>query len=140
MSDVNTNTVSDLDELGPEQLKELGIYFHCRAHCSYQGGSQSEAPLVIFAGADYRPEDGACGLREDAKYVNEPAIPYVRIDQHATLIARMRKLEADNAETKQGYEADVRALCEALWKRDPGCEFVRLNYPQIAAELEEVEP
>lgn len=56
------------------------------------------------------------------------------------LIARIRKLEAENAETKQGYEADVRALCETLWKRDPGCEFVRLNYPQIAAALDEVKP
>lgn len=54
-----------------------------------------------------------------------------------SLISTIRELREENAQTKLGYDADIKALCEALWKREPGCEFVRLNYPQIAAAFEE---
>lgn len=69
-------------EVTPDLLKQLGMFYHCRAHCSYQDGSDSKAPTLLFAGADYEATDGSMGLREDAKYVNEPAIIYVRLDSY----------------------------------------------------------
>lgn len=52
-----------------------------------------------------------------------------------SLLSTIRTLKAEVEGTKAGYDVEIQALCEALWKREPGCEFVRLNYPQIAAAL-----
>lgn len=59
-----------------------------RAGYTYQSGSDSEAPALIFADADYEVGDGKHGLWEDGKYANEPAITYVRADAYLSLLNR----------------------------------------------------
>lgn len=49
---------------------------------TYQDGAESEAPALIFTDCDYEVGDGKCGLWEDGKNANEPAIVYARADAY----------------------------------------------------------
>ena len=84
-------------------LREIFGYL-LRDHVAYQDGRNSEAPSVVFADGDYEVGDGTCGLHQDGKQCNEPAIVYVRADALVDALSR-----AENA------EAERYALREALW-------------------------
>lgn len=45
-----------------------------------QDGAGTNAPIYIYADADYEEGDGSTGLHETVKQANEPAIQYVRAD------------------------------------------------------------
>ena len=92
----------DLGDNGPHQQNRLLnlLGYIAREGYTYQDGSDSGAPAVIYADADYEIGDGKCGLHETVKSANEPAIVYVRADtvlaqQSAidTLTARVAELE-----------------------------------------------
>lgn len=68
--------------------------YRLRKHVLYQSGADTEAPSLIFADADYEVGDGKCGLHEDGKSANEPAIVFVRADSYLSAIARIEALEA----------------------------------------------
>ena len=67
------------DELNDAELREA-LPGHFRLHVIHQSGAGTNAPETIFADADYEFGGGTCGLHEDDKYANEPAIVYVRAD------------------------------------------------------------
>lgn len=66
--------------------------FQLRSSVSHQDGSETAAPSVIFADADYEIGDGKCGLHEDDKQANEPAIIYVRADVYMAALAQIEAL------------------------------------------------
>lgn len=66
--------------------------FRLRKHVAHQDGSETAAPSVIFADADYEIGDGRCGLHEDDKCANEPAIIYVRADAYMAAVAQIEAL------------------------------------------------
>ncbi len=66
--------------------------------------------------------------------LGEPKLRATQKDAQ-NMLSTIRTLKAEVENTKAGYDVEIQALCEALWKREPGCEFVRLNYPQIATTL-----
>lgn len=73
-----------------------------RDHVNYQDGRHSEAPTLLFADYDYEVGDGTCGVSEDGKRCNEPAIVYTRADALMDALAR-----AEAAELQARYETDV---------------------------------
>lgn len=81
-----------IDEDDPRLRKALT--YSLRKHVRHQDGANSEAPSVIFADADYEVGDGKCGLHEDAKSANEPAIVYVRADAYLAVISERDALRA----------------------------------------------
>ena len=108
----------DLGDNGPHQQNRLLnlLGYIAREGYTYQDGSDSGAPAVIYADADYEIGDGKCGLHETVKSANEPAIVYVRADtvlaqQSAidTLTARVAELEEvlDECETYFDNRADA---------------------------------
>ena len=68
--------------------------FSCRLRSSvvHQDGSETGAPALIFADADYEIGDGKCCLHEDDKQANEPAIIYVRADVYMAALAQIEAL------------------------------------------------
>jgi hypothetical protein len=74
-----------------------------RDHVAYQDGSNSGAPSMVFADADYEIGDGKCGLHEDGKQANEPCIVYVRADALLHAQGEIERLEA-------AIEASVAAM------------------------------
>ena len=65
-----------------------------RAHVRHQDGRDSQAPMLVFADADYEDGDGSMGLHGDAKRANEPAIVFVRADQFLDAAAERDALRA----------------------------------------------
>lgn len=66
-----------------------------RTHVAIQSGVGTRAPVYIAADADYESGDGNCGLHEDEKYANEPAIIYVRADLFMDMRAERNALRAE---------------------------------------------
>lgn len=77
----------------PKLRKLLG--YALRDHVAYQDGRDSEAPALLFADYDYEVGDGTCGVSEDGKRCNEPAIVYARADALMDAIDRAEKAEAE---------------------------------------------
>lgn len=119
-------TDAELEELGALLARSglapvMELYAQTEGAEGYVVSGAHDQPLFSVYGAEVE--------RVDAVIKALNSLP--------SLISAIRELREENAQTKLGYDADIKALCEALWKREPGCEFVRLNYPQIAAELVE---
>ena len=79
-----------IDEDDPRLRK--AFTYALRAHVRHQDGSDSGAPVIIFADADYEVGDGKVGLHEDDKCANEPAIVYVRADAYLALVEQINAL------------------------------------------------
>ena len=75
-----------------------------RDHVAYQDGRNSEAPSVVFADGDYEVGDGTCGLHQDGKQCNEPAIVYVRADALVDALSRAENAEAERDAMREALE------------------------------------
>ena len=82
-----------------------------RDHVRYQDGRHSEAPALLFADYDFEVGDGTCGVAEDGKRCNEPAIVYVRADSLMDAIARAEKAESA---ARTAYTRGIQAAHDAL--------------------------
>lgn len=92
----STATISTVNVYDEARKALADIYgYALRPSVDYQSGDGTNAPAIIFADADYEVGDGKCGLHEDSKSANEPAIIYVRSDA----------LEAAHAQIKVMREA-----------------------------------
>ena len=119
----------DLGDNGPHQQNRLLnlLGYIAREGYTYQDGSDSGAPAVIYADADYEIGDGKCGLHETVKSANEPAIVYVRADtvlaqQSAidTLTARVAELEeVPTSKSGAGKSSDWAAWSDAAARTSP---------------------
>ena len=100
------------EELDDTELREA-LPGHFRTHVIHQSGAGTKAPETIFADADYEFGDGACGLHEDDKRANEPAIVYVRADlfmaERAHAAAALRA-QAEVTQERDGLAAEVAEL------------------------------
>ena len=75
--------------------------FLLRAHIRHQDGRHSLAPQIIFADYDYEVGDGKCGIWEDAKSANEPAIVYARADALIDAADLLAAQAAENARLRE---------------------------------------
>lgn len=75
------------------QVTRNAFGYELRPSVAYQSGHGTQAPALMFADADTQLGEGG-KYHEDGKYVNEPAIVYVRADGYLRQAARIAQLEA----------------------------------------------
>ena len=93
-----------------------------RPGVDYQSGDGTNAPAIIFADADYEVGDGKCGLHEDSKSANEPAIIYVRSDAIESAYAQIAAIH------------DVLDRCEEYFDKRADAEYFTGSPSPIANE------
>ena len=105
----------------PKLRKLLG--YALRDHVAYQDGRDSEAPALLFADYDYEVGDGTCGVSEDGKRCNEPAIVYARADALMDAIDRAEKAEAERDTAWNGAIEAAAGAVREKWATQTNAEL-----------------